>query len=381
MNENVNESRRRFIKIGSSMILAVAASSAYPVVRYKRKSPASHNLVEVGLILGSGGHSNGIWGKLINPMEGNVRRTGMVFTKVWSAKREVAEQFHKNFGAEVVDSFDGMIDKVDGMFVDDFNAVAYNYKLARPYLEAGIPTFVNRPFADSVEKARDMVTHAEKGGAPIMTASSYEHLKEMYTIRTMIKLDEITGYEAWNYASDFYSHGLHGLWWAYAAAGGGIEAVSHKSTGWRKSLGSITYALYKDRGKEIGPFIGKIHEGEIDYPGHNPCAITFQPGNQTFIHHAAGAWTHDEFLWLPMLHRIQWMFETGKMEENYDSIVEKCAFFIGAFYSHLEKEGNMINLDTLPKDWAIGSPYGYNDDEIEAYAKLFGREKGTIKPE
>ena len=134
--------------------------------------------------------------------------------------------------------------------------------------------------------------------------------------------------------------------------------------------------VYKDRGKGIGPFVGKIHEGEIDYIGHNPCAIRIQPGDMTYIHHAAGQWTHDEFLWLPMLHRIQWMFETGGMEEKHEGIVEKCAMFIGAFYSHFEMDGKMVNLDKLPEDWAIGSPYGYNDDEIELYAKLFGKEKG-----
>ena len=39
----------------------------------------------------------------------------------------------------------------------------------------------------------------------------------------------------------------------------------------------------------------------------------------------------------------------------------------------------MISLDKLPEDWTIGSPYGYNDEEIEVYAKLSGREEGKIK--
>ena len=375
---NSSQTRRRFLKIGTSMVFVTSASHTESKVRFKRKTPASHDLVEVGLILGSGGHSTGIWGRLLNPPKGHIRRTGMIFTKVWSAKRDVAETFSNNFGAEVVDTFDGMVDKVDGMFVDDFNAVAYNYKLAAPYLDAGVPTFVNRPFADSLIKTRDMAERSKRSGAPLMTASSYEHLKEVYTLRTTVKPEEITGYEAWNYASDYYSHGLHGLWWAYACVGGGIHAVSLKSTNWRKSLGSITYVVYKDRGNGTGPFLGTIHEGEIDYTGHNPCAITIQPGNRTYIHHAAGEWTHDEFLWLPMLHRIQWMFETGGMEQTHDEIVEKCAMFIGAFFSYFEMAGKMVNLDKLPEDWAIGSPYGYNDDEIDLYAQLFGKEKGKI---
>jgi len=70
-----------------------------------------------------------------------------------------------------------MVDKVDGVMIDDFDAVAYNYKLAQPYLEAGMPTFINRPFADSIRKARGMLDLAKKYNAPIMTGSSYEHLQ------------------------------------------------------------------------------------------------------------------------------------------------------------------------------------------------------------
>ena len=231
--KNTNESRRHFFKIGASMLL-IASSKGESDVRFKRKSPSSDNLVEVGLILGTGGHSDGIWGRFLNPQEGQIRRTGMVFTKVWSSKREVAEKFSRSFGTEVVDKFDSMVGKVDGVIVDDFNAVAYNYKLARPYLDAGIPTFVNRPFADSMQKAHDMIERSKISGAPLMTASSWEHLSEVHSVQGKVKLNEITSYEAWNSCSDFYSHGLHGLWFTYAAAGGGIEAVAHKSTGWKK---------------------------------------------------------------------------------------------------------------------------------------------------
>ena len=387
MPENINASRRRFLKIGSSMILASAAQPSSAKVLFKRTSPASRELLEVGLILGHGGQSNGIWGRLLNPPEGDVRRTGMLFTRVWSADPIVAERFSKKFGVEIVKNFDSMVGKVHAMFVDDFFAAAYDYKLAQPYLEAGIPTVVRCPQADSMLKARHMVNSARKGGAPLMTGSDWEHLKEVHTVRSKVKLEEITGYEAWNSSADFYSHGIHGLWLAYAAVGGGIHSVSFKSKDWRTGVNphdpeksGITYVVYKDRGK--GPFIGKINEGQMPGIGGNNCAIILQPGNQTFINHWVDEWARDEFEWLPMLHRIQRMFETGNMYQTYDEILEKTAMFIAAFYSYLEMEGNMVKLDSLPEDWAIGSPYrdekakGY----IEPYIKLFGKEKGVIQP-
>ena len=378
MSVNTGASRRRFLKIGTSMILATTASSTRADVRFKRKNPSSHDLLKVGLILGSGGHSNGIWGRFLNPPEGDIRRLGMIYTKVWSANREVAENFSNIFGTEIVNKFDDMVDKVDGMIIDDFNAVAYNYKLAQPYLEAGMPTFINRPFADSIKKAKNIVNLAKKYNAPIMTGSSYEHLKEVYTIRASLKKEEITGYEAWNACSDYYSHGLHGVWWAYAAIGGDIEAVSLKCKDWRKSCGSATYVIYKDRGK--GPFIGKINEGQMPDEGSNWCAIVIKPWNQKHNFKSVEAWGIDEFMWLPMLHRIQWMFETGGLFQTHEEIVEKCSMFIGAFYSMFELGGKMIRLEDIPEDWTIGSPDNYDGpDEVEMYGKLFGKEPDIRK--
>ena len=378
MSVNTGVSRRRFLKIGTSMILATTASSTGAGVRFKRKKPSSHNLLEVGLLLGSGGHSNGLWGRLLNPPDGDIRRLGMIYTKVWSADREVAENFSNKFGAEIVNKFDDMVDKVDGMIIDDFNAVAYNHKLAQPYLEAGMPTFINRPFADSIKKAKNMISLAKKYNAPIMTGSSYEHLKEVYTIRTKLKKEEITGYEAWNACSDYYSHGLHGVWWSYAAIGGNIEAVSLKCKDWRKSCGSVTYVIYKDRGK--GPFIGKINEGQMPLEGSNWCAIVIEPWNQKHLFNSVEAWGIDEFMWLPMLHRIQWMFETGGLYQTHEEIVEKCAMFIGAFYSMFELGGKMIRLEDVPEDWTIGSPDNYGGSvDVELYGKLFGKEPDIRK--
>lgn len=274
-----------------------------------------------------------------------------------------------------------MVDKVDGIMIDDFNAVAYNHKLARPYLEAGIPAFINRPFTDSIKKAKEMIDLAKKYNAPIMTGSSYEHIQEMYTIRAKVKRDEISGYEAWNACSDYYSHGLHGVWGAYAAIGGGIEAVSLSCKDLRKSAGGITVVSYKDRGK--GPFTGKINEGQMPDESSHWFAITIQPLKQNYVFNSMDEWGIDEFMWLPMLHRIQWMFETGGLYQTHEEILEKSSLFTGAFFLNLERGGKMVRLSEIPEDWAIGSPYGFYDagSQIDMYARLFGKESGRIKSE
>ncbi|MCE5251417.1 hypothetical protein LLG96_14485 [bacterium] len=392
MPENFNPSRRRFLKIGSSMVLAGAASSSGAGVLFKRSSAVSKELLEVGLILGTGGStfwgSGGIWDRLLNPPPGFPRRTGMLFTKVWSADPQVAERFSQRTGVEIVKNFDGMVGKVQGIFLDDFYSVAYNHKLAQPYLEAGIPMYINRPFADSMLKARAIVDQSKKGGAPLITASDWEHLKEVHVVRNRFKPEEITGYEAYNSSNDYYSHGIHGLWFAYAAVGGGIQSAAFRSKDWRTCVNpydpdkcGVTHVLYKDRGK--GQFTGKIYEGQMPGVGRNNCAIIVQPGNKEFINYWADDWARDEFEWLPMVHQIQRLFETGEMYQTHEQILEKTAMFIAAFRSHLEKNGEMVALDSLPEDWAIGSPHKdkYSTAAIEPYVKLFGEEKGFLQPQ
>ena len=64
--------------------------------------------------------------------------------------------------------------------------------------------------------------------------------------------------------------------------------------------------------------------------------------------------------------RVQWMFETREMYQTHEEILEKSAMFTGAFYSILELDGNMVDLDSIPDDWATGSPYrGHSEKEIE----------------
>ncbi len=220
-----------------------------------------------------------------------------------------------------------------------------------------------------------------------MTGSDWEYLKEVHTIRKQVKLDEITGYEAWNFKRGFLFARRSRNLAAYAALGGASGRYRSGQKDLRTGVNphdpeksGITHVVYKDRGK--GSFTGKINEGQMPGIGLNNCAITVQPENRTFINFWADEWARTQFEWLPMLHRIQWMYETGNMIQTHDEILEKTAMFIAAMHSHLEKNGESVALDALPEEWAIGSPYRDEKSKayIEPYIKLFGKEKGVLQP-
>ena len=73
----------------------------------------------------------------------------MDITHVWDVDKKAAEEFAKRMDAVVVNKYDDMVGKIDGLILADFGDVPYQHLIAKPYLEAGIPCYISRPFACS----------------------------------------------------------------------------------------------------------------------------------------------------------------------------------------------------------------------------------------
>ena len=71
--------------------------------------------------------------------------------------------------------------------------------MTRPYLEAGVPIFINRPFALNLEDARYMIELAKKHDTPIMSGSTYEYVPEVEYIKSEVEaIEPISGFTAAN---------------------------------------------------------------------------------------------------------------------------------------------------------------------------------------
>lgn len=373
-------SRRRFI-VASGGLIGAGTGEVSGAEAQSRED--DNGLLSIGIILGGGNHSQNMWARLINavPNTNNIpytpRRTGMVLTHVWSVIPEWAEEFARAFGVRhVVRNFDDMAGKVDGLIIDAFFGTPYYHHLVKPYIEARTPVFLNRPFTDSVRKAKEITSLAVKYDTPIMTGSSFEHLESTMSVKRRYPFESVTEYDAYNATSDFYSHGVHGLLFAYACVGGDMEAVGHRTESWIDG-GGVTRVAYRDRGK--GPFEGRIHDFSTE--GYL-CTIRFKNSPQ---YYGFGQADWDQYMWIHMLQRMQVMFETGSMPDTHGEIVEKTAMFVAAFRSILREKGEMVALDSLDEDWAIGPPWGHSGNptmaEQKGYQALFGEERGELRPD
>ncbi len=307
------------------------------------------DLIKVGVLACSRYvHTRGIWGPIINPDVGGgpaaerTRMTGMTITHVWDVDRSGADDFAKQYkGVQVVDHYWDMVGKVDACILDDFDSCIHFKELAKPYLEAGVPMFINRPFALNLPDARAIIDLATKHDTPIMSASSFEFAPEVAQIKSKIaEIAPLSGYCAANSMSDYATHGIHGVYFAYTCVGGGIRSASYQTPDWHTPNGLVTIEY---EGREEGggkPFYGCVQE----ITGTWAWIRAF--GNGTFedtVHSGT-------YFWVPVVLEMQKMFQTGKMPQSHDELYEKTQLFLAAFKSHVECGGAPVALDEIG-DW------------------------------
>lgn len=120
-----------------------------------------------------------------------------------------------------VEDLDDLVGAVDGVLVvDDTGGGAMHAELARPFLVAGMPVFVDKPMTTVYADAVELFDLAEQHNAPLMSSSALRFPVELdrEAIAALGKLSTITsvGPEEWFY------YGVH----AVEVTGAVIDAVS-----------------------------------------------------------------------------------------------------------------------------------------------------------
>jgi predicted dehydrogenase len=152
----------------------------------------------------------------------------------------------KDFGVPLVDRPEEMIGKVDGMLIESQEG-AVHYARAKPFLEAGIPCFIDKPFTCSVEDARKLLELAERKNVALFSSSSLRYAPELVAFVRDKPLGKIIGALAYGPASEnprnpgLFHYGIHAVEILYTLMGPGCErlncmyeAMSEVTTGrWR----------------------------------------------------------------------------------------------------------------------------------------------------
>ena len=301
----------------------------------------------------------------------------MKITHCWDRDPEVAAAYAKEYGCEAVKNYDDMVGKVDGMIFGGFYEVKWWPQLTRPYLEAGIPCHINRPFAYSMKAARQMIETAKKYNTPIQCTDEREFIKESVTARGKIEqlLKEgknILGVNSDNSAGyEYPAHGVHGLYYLLAILGLDVNQVSLQADSW---WNNVTPTSHKTM--EYG--LLTLQYNGIDIPGVGKQDKKFMVAQQQLTGYASNAnmriyydggwwdidnhWTYNDramrmfTLFFPTVLQMQRLFETRKMIWDYDYILKKTNIFLAGFKSHLEHNGGFVRLEDVPENWEAPCP-------------------------
>src|SRR5690242_18927226 len=136
----------------------------------------------------------------------------------------------KKLGVPLVDRPEEMIGKVDAMLIEAVDGTVH-YERARPFLEAGLPCYIDKPFTCSVADARKIVELAQKKKVPVFSSSSLRYAPELVQFLADKKVGKVLGAVAFGPAPldegnpGLFHYGIHAVEVLYTVMGPGCQRV------------------------------------------------------------------------------------------------------------------------------------------------------------
>lgn len=316
-----------------------------------------------------------LWAPLMNPRaeKKEVKLTGMRITHCWEIDPDKSAEFAKMYGCEAVRNFDDMLGKVDGIISGGYYNHGWSHILHAPYLEAGLPNLINRPFANSLAKARKMIDLARKHNAPILCPSAYEYTDPTARAHAWVKGKKILSYDATNSFDEYPTHGIHGLYMIHRAiveAGNPVVSVQYRGKDWHTPPGLMTF---EHRDAAGNPFLGTLHQTTGRW-GTLQIHTKEHYGGQMFaIESGTGFPFSTTEAWAPTIWAYERMARYKEMPQSLDSLWDKTRVFMAGWRSILDG-GRIVKLEDVPEDFEapIALPARASDPTVEMFKKKFG---------
>ena len=183
--------RRQFIRevgLGALSSLALASTITKAAPAAEGPDPGSGKKVRIGIIGAENSHSVNL-GQVFNVGK---KFPGVEVVAIWGETDEFAKiSAEKGSIPKIVKKQEELLGLIDALIIDHRHP-KYHAAAAVPFVEAGIPTFVDKPFCYRVEEGRALLELAEKRRTPITSLSSVGYGPEVDDLAGQIPaLDQI----------------------------------------------------------------------------------------------------------------------------------------------------------------------------------------------
>lgn len=111
---------------------------------------------------------------------------------IYSYDAEVTKKLNEEFNVPVMENYDSLVGQVDGIVVTARHG-SNHYKYAKPYIEAGIPMFIDKPITSDVNEAKEFMAACQKHNVLVTGGSMLKHVDEVKEAKALVdeaKTDE-----------------------------------------------------------------------------------------------------------------------------------------------------------------------------------------------
>jgi predicted dehydrogenase len=292
----------------------------------------------------------GIWAKALSPQGPfGSALLNMEVTHCWDVNPQLAAEFADQYGCEVVEDYDGMLGKVDAIAFGGLYEVPWQHRLARPYVEAGVPTYLSRPFSYRLQDIDELLDLAAKNSTPIIATTVFEHFIQGAILKSRLPaigvIKSVYGVcNSGEYPGHFHLPPL-----LLRVIGYDVDQVSLLTDDERDCSYLQQTLLFKGNDNQP-PFLATLHASQnvpyaylhvVGEKGSETIEMTRSPDSRETLYH----------FFAPQLLDMHKTFQ-GEQYQPLDAIRKKTQVFLAGYYSHLEKGGSFAALDNLPADWS-----------------------------
>ena len=235
------------------------------------------------------------------------------------------------WGVEPVETVEELVDMVDVVCVESQSGLAHLDR-ARPFIEAGIPTYIDKPFVIKVEDGLKLKELAAEHGVPIFSSSSLRYAPEVVDAQADTEgVGEVVGVHAFSPASlhdgnpSLAHYGIHSVETLYALMGPGCVELTCMS----EEGGEVSVGRWAD---------GRVASMRGTRAGAHAYGFTVWGDKGVRSERISTTYIYRE-----LLKRIVQMWDTGVADLDVDETIEVAAF-IAAAWESANTGGKVVKL-------------------------------------
>ncbi|NNE77614.1 MAG: Gfo/Idh/MocA family oxidoreductase [Pricia sp.] len=238
-------SRRKFLNTlskGTTLSTLVFSTPLTMFPHWGTKRNNNPKPFNIGIIGAENSHTAG-FGQLFNVENAF---PGMEVKYVWGETEAFAKiAMEKGNIPFKVDNPEEMLGKIDGLIVDHRHG-KFHLEPAIPFIEAGVPTFIDKPFCYRASEGKAFLNLAKRHGTPVTSYSSIAHSYETFDIKEQLKsmgsIDQVVRYGPADLDSEYggiFFYGAHIVQPLLYLFGNNVEKVQVQPNGKNSSASLI----------------------------------------------------------------------------------------------------------------------------------------------